>query len=99
MVDTVLRSGNEGVGFFWNPYGYNIRYQNGLSLSLNEQSSESPLYKTIPVIDFLGIGVQKGGTTLLYEQLKKVEEIFLPKQKELHFLTGRKIMPGGSTGT
>lgn len=37
------------------------------------------------MIDFLGIGVQKGGTTLLYEQLKKVEEIFLPKQKELHF--------------
>jgi hypothetical protein len=37
------------------------------------------------MIDFLGIGAQKCGTSLLYEQLKEVEEIYLPKTKELHF--------------
>jgi len=37
------------------------------------------------VIDFLCIGAQKSGTTLLYEHLKRADAIFLPKQKELHF--------------
>jgi len=37
------------------------------------------------MIDFLCIGAQKSGTTLLYEHLKKVDEIFLPQEKELHF--------------
>lgn len=37
------------------------------------------------MIDFLCIGAQKSGTTLLYKQLKKIDKIFLPKKKELHF--------------
>jgi len=37
------------------------------------------------MIDFLGIGVQKAGTTLLYEHLKDVREVFVPKVKEIHF--------------
>lgn len=37
------------------------------------------------MIDFLCIGTQKSGTTLLYEHLREIEELFLPKQKELHF--------------
>ncbi len=37
------------------------------------------------MIDFLCIGAQKSGTTLLYEQLKNINEIYLSEQKELHF--------------
>lgn len=37
------------------------------------------------MIDFLCIGAQKAGTTLLYEHLKKIDDIFLPESKELHF--------------
>lgn len=35
--------------------------------------------------DFLGIGLQKAGTSWLYEQLSKHPEIWMPKRKELHF--------------
>jgi len=35
--------------------------------------------------NFFCIGVQKAGTTLLYEHLKGIEEIYLPEKKELHF--------------
>ena len=37
------------------------------------------------MIDFLCIGAQKSGTTLLYEHLKNIDGIFLPERKELHF--------------
>jgi len=37
------------------------------------------------MLDFISIGVQKGGTTLLYKQLMEVQEIYFPKHKELHF--------------
>jgi len=37
------------------------------------------------MVDFLCIGAQKSGTTLLFEHLKDIEDIFLPEQKELHF--------------
>lgn len=37
------------------------------------------------MIDFLCIGAQKSGTTLLFEHLKNIEDIFLPEKKELHF--------------
>jgi len=37
------------------------------------------------MIDFLCIGAQKSGTTLLYEHLKHIDEIFLPYRKELHY--------------
>lgn len=36
---------------------------------------------------FLGIGVQKGGTTSLYSLLKKHPNIYLPTKKEIHFFT------------
>ncbi|MDQ1338888.1 MAG: hypothetical protein QG567_37 [Campylobacterota bacterium] len=42
------------------------------------------------MIDFLCIGAQKSGTTLLYEHLKEIEELFLPEQKELHFFDNDK---------
>ena len=35
--------------------------------------------------DFLGIGMQKAGTSWMYEQLKKHPSIWLPERKELHF--------------
>ena len=35
--------------------------------------------------DFLGIGLQKAGTSWLYEQLDRHPDIWLPKRKELHF--------------
>lgn len=38
--------------------------------------------------DFLGIGVQKGGTTWLYENLRRHPDVFLPHKKELHFFNG-----------
>ena len=38
---------------------------------------------------FLGIGVQKGGTSWLYENLRCHPELFLPDQKELHFFDRR----------
>ncbi len=34
---------------------------------------------------FLCIGAQKSGTTLLYEQLKKIDDLYLPRVKEVHF--------------
>ncbi len=39
--------------------------------------------QTLP--NFLVIGTEKGGTTWLYQQLKKHPDIFLPESKELHF--------------
>ncbi len=36
-------------------------------------------------VDFLGIGVQKGGTTWLYHQLSRHPQIAFPGGKELHF--------------
>lgn len=39
-----------------------------------------------PVLpNFLVVGVEKGGTTWLYAQLKKHPDIFLPDTKEIHF--------------
>jgi hypothetical protein len=37
------------------------------------------------MVDFLGIGVQKGGTTWLFHQLAKHPQIAFPSGKELHF--------------
>ena len=39
----------------------------------------------ISMPNFLGIGAQKAGTTWLYENLKQHPEIYLTKQKELHY--------------
>lgn len=36
-------------------------------------------------VDFFCIGAQKAGTTLLYEHLKSIDDIYLPNLKELHF--------------
>ena len=35
---------------------------------------------------FLGLGVQKGGTTTLHAMLQDHPGVFLPPNKELHFL-------------
>jgi hypothetical protein len=40
-----------------------------------------------PKPDFLGIGVQKGGTTTLYNVLRKHQEVFLTDEKEVHYFT------------
>lgn len=36
-------------------------------------------------VNFVGIGVQKGGTSTLHDILKQHAEIFLPAIKESHF--------------
>jgi hypothetical protein len=38
-----------------------------------------------PTVDFLGIGVQKGGTTWLYHQLARHPQIAFPRGKEVHY--------------
>lgn len=40
-----------------------------------------------PLPEFLGIGVQKGGTTTLQQLLEQHPAVFLPPRKELHFFT------------
>ena len=37
--------------------------------------------------EFLGIGVQKGGTTTLQRLLEQHPDLYLPKQKELHYFS------------
>ena len=37
--------------------------------------------------EFLCIGTQKGGTTTLHEILRRHDELYLPKQKELHYFS------------
>jgi hypothetical protein len=37
------------------------------------------------VIDFLGIGAQKAGTTWIFERLKEIPQIHFPAGKEVHF--------------
>ena len=37
--------------------------------------------------DFLGVGTQKGGTTYLYELLKRHPQVFLAEPKEQHFFS------------
>lgn len=41
------------------------------------------------MVDFLGIGVQKGGTTWLYDNLASHPDVWLPFIKEVHFLDRR----------
>ena len=36
---------------------------------------------------FLGVGTQKGGTTTLYRLLRNHPEVFIPKEKEVHYFT------------
>lgn len=48
------------------------------------------------MLDFLCIGAQKSGTTLLYEHLKEIDELFLPEQKELHFFDDDESYTKGS---
>ena len=38
-----------------------------------------------PTVDFLGVGVQKGGTTWLYHQLARHPQIAFPRGKEVHY--------------
>jgi hypothetical protein len=40
---------------------------------------------TAPTVDFLGIGVQKAGTTWLYHQLARHPQIAFPRGKEMHY--------------
>jgi hypothetical protein len=42
--------------------------------------------------DFLVIGAQKAGTTWLYEQLRAHPDIWLPKEKELHYFDERAVL-------
>lgn len=45
-------------------------------------------------VDFLVCGAQKAGTTALFEYLKSVPDIFIPKKKELHFFDNEKFYSG-----
>lgn len=40
-------------------------------------------------VDFLGIGVQKGGTTWLYRHLSRHPQVAFPRGKESHYWDGR----------
>jgi len=42
------------------------------------------------MLDFLGIGAQKAGTTWLYEMLRKHPEVLFPAGKEVHFWDARR---------
>ncbi|MEZ5811111.1 MAG: sulfotransferase domain-containing protein [Rhizobiaceae bacterium] len=42
-------------------------------------------------LSFLIAGVQKGGTTALYQFLREHRQLFLPKRKELHFFDDETI--------
>jgi hypothetical protein len=42
------------------------------------------------MIDFLGVGFQKCGTTSLAKMLRDDSRFFVPKEKELHFFCGNK---------
>jgi len=44
--------------------------------------------------NFFCIGVQKAGTTLLYELLKEIDDIYLPSKKELHFFDTQEYNKG-----
>lgn len=44
---------------------------------------------------FLCLGAQKSGTTLLYELLKKIDDIYLPDVKEVHFFDRPTIYANG----
>ena len=46
--------------------------------------------------NFLGIGVQKSGTTWLYKNLKKIPEFDLPSKKELHYFDRSVLYPSSS---
>jgi Sulfotransferase domain len=46
------------------------------------------------VLDFMGIGAQKAGTTWLYQSLKSHPEISFPAGKEVHFWDARKGQGG-----
>ena len=37
--------------------------------------------------DFLGLGVQKGGTTTLHRLLERHPSVFLPPVKEVHYFS------------
>ena len=40
-----------------------------------------------PLPEFLGIGVQKGGTTTLQRLLERHPQVWLPPEKEVHFFS------------
>ncbi len=44
--------------------------------------------------DFIGIGAQKAGTTWLYQNLRAHPDIWMPKEKEIHYFD-EKAKPGG----
>jgi len=44
--------------------------------------------------DFIGIGAQKAGTTWLYQNLRSHPDIWMPKEKEIHYFD-EKIKGGG----
>ncbi len=45
------------------------------------------------MLDFLGIGAQKSGTTWLYEQLRQHPDIAFPPVKEVHFWDNQPNLP------
>lgn len=45
--------------------------------------------------DFIGIGAQKAGTTWLYRNMRAHPEIWMPKEKELHYFDEKITLMGG----
>ena len=48
--------------------------------------------------DFVGIGAQKAGTTWLHRNLQAHPEIWMPKEKELHYFDEKRGQKGGPLG-
>lgn len=63
------------------------RIKASLSRQMRHVRGRLGLRERQPRPHFLGVGTQKGGTTTLYQLLKRHPEIFLPDNKEIHYFT------------
>ena len=46
--------------------------------------------------DFLVVGAQKAGTTWLYRSLRTHPQVWMPREKELHYFDEKIRLDGGS---
>ena len=63
------------------PTGHELSAQNRQRYDAGMHADSS----AAPTVDFLGIGVQKGGTTWLYHQLARHPQVAFPRGKEVHY--------------
>ena len=61
------------------------RIEAALRRQLRQARGRLGLREAQPRPHFLGVGTQKGGTTTLYRLLRQHPEVFIPKEKEVHY--------------